>query len=42
MQIKPNSIKLKCPACSAELVLKEKSYLCEKGHLYDVSKLWIR
>jgi len=38
MEIKPNSIKLKCPACASELVLKNKSYICENKHLYDVAK----
>lgn len=38
MEIKPNSIKLKCPACGSELALRDKSYICENKHLYDVSK----
>ncbi len=38
MDRKENSIKLKCPACASELALRDKSYICENGHLYDVSK----
>ncbi|MFT5662479.1 MAG: 23S rRNA (guanine745-N1)-methyltransferase [Sulfurimonas sp.] len=38
MEIELNSIKLKCPACGCELALKEKSYICENEHLYDISK----
>jgi len=29
---------LKCPVCGGELVLKERTFRCEKGHSYDVAK----
>ena len=38
MEDTPNYIKLKCPACDYELLLNNKSYICENKHLYDVSK----
>ena len=38
MEIKPSSIKLKCPTCASELIVSAKSYICENKHLYDVAK----
>ena len=38
MEIEQNNIKLKCPSCDSKLVLRDKSYVCENKHLYDIAK----